>query len=237
MPFPQRPAIDLPVAPAETLSFEDVFSAWKRRKANRPAKTVRAFEQALDELKARSSAIHAESMTKADAVAFRDRLLAANTCSRRTVAKHLSFLRAAFEVSKRDGRLDTNPFDGADMELDEMAAQTRTRLPFTIEELKTIFTGPVYQPGFVPRKSLGAAQFWLPLLSLFHDARLEKLAQRHAEDLRHDPELGAFLLIHARDDVQYLVRSLPRLAGDHQQPEGLSQPASRRAAPHLRAGE
>lgn len=158
--------VDLPAPPADALSFDDVFRTWKKRKANRPAKTVRAFEQAFEELKARSPATSADTMTKADAVGFRDRLLSANTCSRRTVAKHLSFLRAAFEVAKKDGKVDGNPFDGVEVEIDEMEAKTRTRLPFTIEELNTVFAGSIYQPGFVPRKSLGASKYWLPLLTV-----------------------------------------------------------------------
>lgn len=202
--------IELPLAPADALSFDDVFRAWKKRKASRPAKTVRAFEQAFEELNMHSSATGADSMTKGDAVAFRDRLLAGNTCSRRTIAKHLSFLRAAFEVSKKDGCLDANPFDGVDVELDEMEVKTRSRLPLSIEELRTIFNGPVYQPGFVPRKSLGSSQFWLPLLSLFLGARLEEMAQLHAEDVRLDPEHGSYLVIHAEGERKVKTASSVR---------------------------
>lgn len=192
--------VEVPIQPLDTLTLSDVFESWKKRKANRPPKTVRAFEQAFEALKELTTATTAAMLTKRDAVSFRDRMLARADTSARTVEKLIGFLRAAFEVARKDGKLEVNPFDGVEVEIDDLERKRRTRLPFTVSELQNIFNGPVYQPDFVPRKSLGKAQYWLPLLSLLSGARLEELAQLHVEDIRHDPQHGHYLYIHNAEE-------------------------------------
>ncbi|MDR7295299.1 integrase [Pelomonas aquatica] len=186
--------VDIPMSAAVQLTLNDVFLLWKRKKADRPAKTVRTFEQAFEELQAGTTANIAATLTKKDAIACRDRMLAVKSRSPRTVEKLISFLRAAFELAKREDAIPSNPFDG--VEVDTTGSKARPRLPFNVDELNKIFSGSVYQPGFVPRQSLGVACYWLPLLSLFQGARLEELAQLHAEDVAHDREYGHHLFIH-----------------------------------------
>jgi integrase len=202
-------AVDIPMVPRDMFKLDDVFKLWKNRKSSRPPKTVRAFEQAFEELQARCTATTAAMLSKDDAVNFRNSLISSHTCSRRTVAKHISFLRAAFECARKDNKISVNPFDGVEVELDELEIKERTRLPFTGEELKTIFTGEVYQPGFVPRKSLGSSQYWLPLLSLLHGARLEELAQLKVEDVKWNQEHGHYLHIRGRVKNASSLRQVP----------------------------
>ncbi|UUX94574.1 site-specific integrase [Aquabacterium sp. J223] len=210
-------SVDIPLLPLDALTYDDVFRLWKGWKPNRPLKTVRAFEQAFEELKARTTATTPAMLTKQDAVSFRNRFIDSGKASRRTVAKCIGFLRAAFECARKDGKISVNPFDGVEVALDEVELKSRTRLPFTVAELNTIFTGPVYQPGFVPRKSLGASQYWLPLLSLFQGARLEELAQLHAEDVRKDEEHGHYLVIHAEGQRQVKNSSSVRQVPLHEE--------------------
>lgn len=193
---------DVPEKVEGALSFKDVLDRWKAAKADRPLKTVRAFEQAFELFQSTCLAANAETVRYVDSTAFRDKLINDGGMSRRNVAKLLTFLREAFQVSLKDRKLASNPFDGIEVQLSEAETQGKKRLPFTVAELNTIFAGPVYQPDFKPRDSLGAACHWLPLLAPFTGARLEELAQLHAEDIQWDPDHGWFLLLHAEGERQ-----------------------------------
>lgn len=190
-------AADIPRVTLDGLSFDDVFEAWRKRKASRPPKTVRAFEQAFEALATHCTAMTPRMLRKPDAAVLRDKMIASGDMSRRTVQKLMSFLQSAFQCVVDDGLLPSNPFHGVKVTLDEQDAREKARLPFTVDQLQTIFQGPIYQPGFTPRESLGNACYWLPLLAVFSAARLEELAQLHAEDVCKDPGLGWYLDIHA----------------------------------------
>ena len=194
--------VDMPPTVDGAFSFADVFDRWKLAKTDRPLKTIRAFEQAFELFQDRCVAADATMVNYHDAVSFKDRLVNDGGMSRRNIAKLLTFLRAAFEVSRKDRKLASNPFDGIEVELNEAETQRKKRLPFTVADLNAIFSGPVYQKSFEPRPSLGAACHWLPLLAPFTGARLEELAQLHAEDVQKDPEYGWFLLLHSEGDRQ-----------------------------------
>jgi hypothetical protein len=158
--------VEIPLTPLDSLTYDDVFKTWKRRLDKRPPKTVRAFEQAFEELKAFCTATTPTMLRKADVVAFRDRLLLREGMSRRTVSKLLGFLHADFQCSVNDGALEINPFKGVEVAFDDQQLQQKARLPFSTEHLQKIFSGPVYQADFKPRPSLGQSCYWLPLLAL-----------------------------------------------------------------------
>jgi integrase len=188
-------AIDIPLGPqVGEETFETVFARWKGRKAKRNLKTVEAFQGAYALLRLHCTAMSPAMVTKADAVHLRDVLIAEDEKSRTTIAKIFSFLRAIFQCSVNDEKLKSNPFDKVDVEIDEKAKVTKSRVPFSKDELSKIFSGAVYCPGFVPRKGLGQSCYWLPLVSLFTGARLEEIGQMHSEDLQFDRELGVHFM-------------------------------------------
>jgi integrase len=188
-------AVPIPVAPPDQMRLREVLDCWKSRSASRDPKTVRSFEQAFELFAAHCQVATARLIRKPDAVAFRNALLAGGKHSAVTISKLLSFLRAAFQAAVDDGLLELNPFDGVRVIVQETASVDKSRLPFSVEQLNRIFTGPIYRPDFVPRPSLGTACRWLPLLALFQGARLEELAQLEITDIGKDPKLGYFLRI------------------------------------------
>lgn len=188
-------SVHIPITATDALSIDGVYRCWVRQKKTRLPKTVRAFEQAFEEFKSRCNAPTARLVKKRDAVSFRDTLMSANEVSARTISKHLSFLRAAFQCAVNDGLLDLNPFDGIRVAEDEQGAKEKSRIPFSAEDLNTIFTSEVYKTGYQPRPGLGAACFWLPLLSLHHGARLEEVAQLGSDSLQEDPDHGWYFRI------------------------------------------
>jgi integrase len=58
-----------------------------------------------------------------------------------------------------------------------------TREPFTPEELKAVFGGPVFTEGARPTGGKGEVAFWLPLLALFTGARRSELAGLTVENV------------------------------------------------------
>ncbi|MEP6502143.1 MAG: site-specific integrase [Betaproteobacteria bacterium] len=203
-------SVPIPLAPCDNVSLDDVFKAWKKRKTARPIATVKAFERAFNELRARTSASSsATQLTDDDAVKFRDQLIDEDLMSKRTIAKLIGFLRAAFECSRRDKRLKANVFADIDVEIDEQETEDKERLPFTIDEMNKLFSSALYKPDFKARASLGAAARWLPVLGPFAAARLEEFCQMKYEDVIHDKDNGWYFRIHGKLKNAASKRNVP----------------------------
>ena len=188
-------AVPMPESPSATLTVDGVYKCWLRQKSKRPPKTVRAFEQAFEEFKSRCDVTSAQVVEKKHAVQFRNKLFEEKKLSARTISKHISFLRAAFQCAVNDGMLSVNPFNGVKVAEDEQEQKTKARVPFSVDELQKIFQSEVYQPDFVPRPSLGDACYWLPILALHSGARLEELAQLGSDSIQNNPEFGWYFRI------------------------------------------
>ena len=80
----------------------------------------------------------------------------------------------------------SDPF--ADLRLDEDESE---REPFDTQELRAIFSTPVFTRGERPEGGQGEAAFWLPLLALFTGARLSELAGLKVSDVTHEELIGA----------------------------------------------
>ena len=203
-------SVDIPLITADGPSVDDVLKCWKRQKpaSARNLKTCRSFEQVFEEFKGHCKAPTARLIKKADAIAFRNALNARGDRKPKTIAKQLSFLRAAFQCAVNDDELETNPFAGVKVFVPELASSEKSRLPFTVSELKVIFEGPIYQVGFTPRKSLGLACRWLPLLALFTGARLEELGKLDKADVIQGHPSGAHICIRRAIDKSQRTKNL-----------------------------
>jgi hypothetical protein len=58
-----------------------------------------------------------------------------------------------------------------------------TREPWHIDELRLLFSSPVFVGGARPKGGRGEAAFWLPLLALYTGARLSEQAALTAADV------------------------------------------------------
>ncbi len=203
-------AVDIPLVASDVLTIHDIYNCWLRRKAQNP-KTARAFEQVFEDFEKLCLAPTARLVKKPDAVAFRNALQNRGELSSASISKQLGFLRAAFQTAVDDDLLESNPFIGVKVSASkydkQSGKQSKKRLPFSISELNNIFTGPVYQPGFKPRPSLGSACYWLPPMALFSGARLEELAQLHVSDVIFEPEHGYYFRISESTEREQEVKN------------------------------
>lgn len=90
------------------------------------------------------------------------------TLTRSTVEGWFLSYRRMFAHAVAHEWLDKNPFDGLDYLL--TGSQSKKRRAFTDEEIKTLFSHDRFQG------EAKGADFWLPVLSLFHGSRMSELA-------------------------------------------------------------
>jgi integrase len=111
-----------------------------------------------------------------------------------TINKWLNCLGAVLNWARNNGIIPddmpwSDPVKG--MRLRETRS---TRQPWEPQELKALFSSPVYVSGERPAGGKGEAAFWLPLLGVFSGARLNELAPMCAEDVKTDDPTGVRFL-------------------------------------------
>lgn len=211
---PLLPLVSAVVEPSgETL--DAAFGGWKRA-GNHSPRTVQDFEYAVRLFGQLHGAMSVAQIRRSHARAFLDALrdvpvrrlrtrklanaslpelaqwgrehLEAQKIAPTTINKLLGGVQAVGRWARREGLVPeewADPF--ADIRIDEDESQ---RAPFEIDELRAIFSSPVFTGGERPRGQ-GEAAYWLPLLALFAGARLGELAGLRASDVVDDPLVGA----------------------------------------------
>lgn len=135
-----------------------------------------------------------------------------------TVRKQLNLIGAVFSCAVKNRKAPANPSKGITVEIPKRTA--KARVPFAVEDLKAIFSTPIYAEGARPRGGAGQASFWLPLLALFSGARMEELAQLLVSDVGEE------------DGVPFLhITDLPDDEAAPSTTKRLKNEASRRKTP------
>jgi integrase len=105
-----------------------------------------------------------------------------------TVLSRVQKLRRIFQTAIQYDLLTTNPAnDVACRTRDPMSTIEIRRLPFSEDELQTIFRSPIYTKQTRSRGQSGEASYWIPLLMHFTGARPEELAGLALDDMLHSP--------------------------------------------------
>ncbi len=113
-----------------------------------------------------------------------------------TVKSRLTFAGAIWRESRVNGKIDratVNPFEGLRVMVDANVGTAREQ--FTLPELRKIFSAP---PPQTARAVSVHAGYWLPLLALYHGARLEELTGLEVVDVE-DFDNG--LVLHIRENT------------------------------------
>lgn len=113
-----------------------------------------------------------------------------------TVKSRLTFASAIWRESRVNGKIDRatiDPFEGLRVKVDHNVGTAREE--FTLSELRKIFSAPPLET----RQAVSVhAGYWLPLLALYHGARLEEVAGVEVTDVE-DSALG--LVLHIRENL------------------------------------
>nr|WP_321442944.1 site-specific integrase [uncultured Cohaesibacter sp.] len=161
-----------------------------------------------------------QGITKLTEAAEKANKIGLSAMSDRNVNKILGFVGSFWTWA--EGQYDETPanlFKGVKLKINKRARDDRD--PFTMDELKAIFSAPVYtgckslrewnQPGdLVPRD---AGIYWVPLISLFSGARMGEIIQLRVDDVKEEGGI-AYLSVNAEEEDQHLKnlnswRSIP----------------------------
>lgn len=130
-------------------------------------------------------------LTRDAVVSWRDKIL--TEVGRTTAKNRLTNVGSIWRESSVNGKIPpsvTDPFVGLKVWVDADAATGRTE--FSLEELKKIFAAP---PVTTAKAVSVHAGYWLPLLGLFHGARLEEITGLEAADIE---DYGDSAILHIR---------------------------------------
>jgi len=170
-------------SPALSTSFDDLIAGWERDRSPQ-GRTVVAH-RAVAQWFVDRTGVSSVQMATADHVrAFRARLIEEGQTPANIKTK-LSRLRTLFRYACGEGIISDNPAEDIRSPADKRPG--KARLPWSADDLNTLFSGPVHAAGARPTQGRGAAAYWLPLLALFSGARLEELAQLRRGDIKELP--------------------------------------------------
>ena len=133
-----------------------------------------------------------------------------------TIRNKLRAISAVMSYAVRMGYCDENPLiaggiaKAAAKAASNRGAANRRRKDYTLDELKQIFSSPIYKKeGWTPpRADFGAAWYWMPLLMYYTGARREELAQMETREVVRSPEGVWYLNILFSDDGDDAGRSV-----------------------------
>jgi integrase len=181
------PLSTIPTLASTSFSLRTVFYEWQQVK--RPSRdTKRACEIAVDaflELLELDD-IDITTITKKEGQRFATHLV--QQCnSRKTAHGKLTWVKSLlnFAVDSLEC-LSKNPFKGIDIKYQK---QTQRRI-WTDSETETLIkaTASILKSNNLPKRSGGAAAYWLPLLAMYTGARLSELAQLIPSDITSEPD-------------------------------------------------
>lgn len=177
----------------DTLQY--LLEYWKtqRKPADKTYGEAKTYIELLGEL---TKAKPASKITKSDIVLYKDTRLA--IVSAGTVEKDLSVLKGIFSNAVANDKLPSNPVVG--VKVPPVKGQGKPRLPFDLEQLKTIFKSQIYTDELRPRGGAGEASYWLPLIALFTGARLNEIGQLHVEDVKEEQGINYFFITTDSED-------------------------------------
>jgi len=184
------------------LMLEDLFEAWKLSYEGRNQKTIDAMEAEIPKFQVVVGIKPAEQYKKADVIRYRNHLIGEKQLKGKTVKKRIGFLRAMYQVAIEDELLQVNPARSIKVK----TSNVKTRLPFKIDELKRIFSCPLYTRRERPEGGKREAAAWLPLIALFTGCREEEIGQLRTGDVLCEYGVWYFNLIEIDDDEDKRTR-------------------------------
>lgn len=213
---PSLPATALPVASTSSLgngpTILETFAHWKAEHLHGGGakKTVAEFETQVRRFVDFRGNKRVSDVTRKDIIEFKDAMLnyparcpseisgkaftqivewgeaedVPKLSAKTLNEKVLASIRAVFACALARGDIEVNPVSG--VRVKSLGQQASPRLPYTAEELKSLFLSPVFAEKFRPTGGAGEAAKWVPLLALLTGARLEEIVIIEVEDVKEE---------------------------------------------------
>ncbi|MDX5364648.1 MAG: hypothetical protein LPJ91_10905 [Pseudazoarcus pumilus] len=186
------PTPEAPTA-APNWSWDEAFDYYVEQRPTFADSSKANYKTAWATLAASAQCQPAKLTTEA-VVKWRDGLL--KELEPLTVKSRLTFAAAIWRESRVNGKIDrttVDPFEGLRVKVNANVGTARQE--FSLPELRKIFSAP---PPQTARAVSVHAGYWLPLLALYHGARLEELTGLEVMDI--DDWTGG-LVLHIRENT------------------------------------
>ncbi len=207
---PLRAAWEVEAKSGVGITWDELLRHWKSDR-DRPEKTVADVETFLASLRTYLPQATPVSLSRADVTNWlrNERVERGNKA--KTLEKKGTLLGALFSVAVKDELLERNPFAGFDYSrfaTKEGLAEDEEREPFTVDQLKRIFSSDEGVLG-VTKASGGGGYYprvWFPLVALLSGARLDEIGSLVVDDVKLAP-VPHFVVLRAK--TQSSVREVP----------------------------
>lgn len=144
-------------------------------------KTVAKAELMAKEFYGVVGSLPVDAITKKDVLRFKDHMLRPTAgahgqgLSAGTINNKLNQLRTLCRYALANDLALTDPVQG--VRVNDPKSAGEKVIHYGEDELRAVFTSPVYTQDFRPVGGKGEASYWLPLLALYTGARLNELGQ------------------------------------------------------------
>lgn len=184
--------------------FTDLFGDKPLDQINRPL--CFEFADALGKMPTKGEGIRGlsarDAITKAAAEGLPTAGLATVKKQLRALSAVLGFAMRRFEGMTEEPVAASGLIQRLTKSINKAQVRDDDEKDYSREELKAIFSSPLYTSGWQPPVSdFGQALYWLPLLMIYTGARREELAQMDVADVQQDAATGVwFLFIRPGED-------------------------------------
>ncbi len=161
-------------------TIEKLIEYWSSQSEKRP-KTIMEAHTARKRLFKITGLKYANQLEKKHVIKFKDALIAEGL-SAKTVEKNINILKTIFSLAVSNDLIDKNPLVG--IKLVKQKGLPKPRVPFSCEDLKKIFSSPVFTKDERPIGGAGEACIWLPYIALYTGMRLEEIGQLLVSDIK-----------------------------------------------------
>ncbi|HEY3431169.1 MAG TPA: site-specific integrase [Rhodocyclaceae bacterium] len=185
---PTLVAQPIPIVDAERVSLWSLVQYWTCQAERRP-RTLLEVNTTVKRFLACNGDLSANAVERRHVIALKDWMLEQGR-SAATVKKAMGLLSAVFELAVANDKLNANPARG--IRFSKPKVERKSRVPFDADDLKRIFSSPVFSEALRSQGGKGEAAVWLPYLGLWTGARLEELGQLLVTDVRS--EQGCYYL-------------------------------------------
>ena len=172
-------------------TMDGILAYWRKLNPEVREGTYKEVKSCVKEFK-RTVHKRPADLQRSDIARFRDKLIN-DGLARATVGKRVGFISTLLQTAFDAGMLAQNPARG--MRIPKPKVAEVKRRAFTADELRRIFTSPVYTKNVRPRGAGGEAAAWVPLIALATGARLEEVCQLRVPDIYRDKDHGYLLRI------------------------------------------
>ena len=161
-------------------TIEHLIEYWDSQSEKRP-RTIMEAHTARKRLFKITGLQYANQVEKKHIISFKDELIAEGL-SIATIGKQLNILKAIFSVAVNNDLIEHNPLLG--VKLVKPKGLPKPRIPFSSDDIKTIFNSPIFTKDERPAGGAGEACFWLPYIALWTGMRLEEIGQLLVSDIK-----------------------------------------------------